>query len=523
MPQVSANLAVTTAQGSYDFNFNKQYNVLYTNDVSIPRGTSFTDILDVTGTRGKLNLREGRFICLQNKSNQTIELMITYPTGTAGDPNTTSGTDFTTQILPPNQYILIPSNIISHTASSTSLAIGDSLDNVVPDSNIYIDSTADVDSATADGIVNSTTATRLYLEPYTSATNCTANLFRVGDLVRIRDEVMEITAIGDKSDLANNYVDVIRGVSGSTAVTAGADDDPVRFPFFNQYHKFDKYTVAQTDEFGKFKASNFFGYGRTLLTEDVGFVRGSIAIKFYEPAYQNFGIGNLTPNSKTGITPSTTIKFGLKLNGKQYTGSGTGDTLTITTSATNQTFGSGAGNLIEKIQTQINNLYSDKSKNNFEQGAIIGIVDGDLRITSTNRTTSSEVQIIDVNDSDPWELGRFDIIASDTAPSTALQVAAKLPNDTIFKNNIEDPNLDAFLMDDGKGNLIGGGGAWSGSIDYDSGAIDFTAVPNAEFVLSGYYESILGGGNTTGNRLAKISARSTSTKRDAKVYVVALD
>mgnify|MGYP005824759749 FL=1 len=83
--------------------------------------------------------------------------------------------------------------------------------------NEYIDSTGDLDSATADGVVNSTSATTVYLEPYTSAANCTANFFRVGDLIRIRDEIMEVTAIGDKSNLANNTLTVIRASHGSTA------------------------------------------------------------------------------------------------------------------------------------------------------------------------------------------------------------------------------------------------------------------------------------------------------------------
>ena len=78
------------------------------------------------------------------------------------------------------------------------------------------------------------------------------------------------------------------------------------------------------------------------------------------------------------------------------------------------------------------------------------------------------------------------------------------------------------MFDDGRGGLSGGSNL-TGTIDYDSGAIDFTGPKNAEFVVSGYYESMLGGRNATGNRIAKISARSTSTKRDAKVYLVALD
>ena len=109
------------------------------------------------------------------------------------------------------------------------------LDYTAPNTALYIDSTADVDDGSGLDIIGQAAETKVFLEPYTSATNCTANLFRVGDLIRVQDEIMEVTAIGNKTDLANNYLTVIRGLYGSTAASDHADDAAIRLPFFNMH------------------------------------------------------------------------------------------------------------------------------------------------------------------------------------------------------------------------------------------------------------------------------------------------
>ena len=74
------------------------------------------------------------------------------------------------------------------------------------------------------------------------------------------------------------------------------------------------------------------------------------------------------------------------------------------------------------------------------------------------------------------------------------------------------------MYDDGNGNLIGIG---SGTINYKTGAVDFTAMENAEFVISATYLSTHSGGTnvTTANghnHLTSIGARSTNQKLNAK-------
>ena len=162
---------------------------------------------------------------------------------------------------------------------------------------------------------------------------------RVGDLIRLENEILEVLTVGTGADLANSTITVKRGVHGSTGATH-ADDVAVRLPFFNGYHDFDKYTVAQTDNLGRFKAMNFFGYGRTS-SALCGITPGSVAIQFYTKGYQGLGLSDVTSNTPTGLTASTTYYLTVAADG------GSALEISFTTDATNGNFG-GENGLIQK-------------------------------------------------------------------------------------------------------------------------------------------------------------------------------
>ena len=104
-------------------------------------------------------------------------------------------------------------------------------------------------------------------------------------------------------------------------------------------------------------------------------------------------------------------------------------------------------------------------------------------------------------------------------------VAARLPDDTVFDRNTydESPNKTAFMYDDGQGNLIGAG---SGRVNYETGEIRFTGLPNAEFVLNLIHKSAHAGGvnadTTDGkNTIQSIGARSINPKLNTTVKILA--
>ena len=454
-----------------------------------------------------------RLIEIENDGQVPLMVMAGYET--YSDDTSDGVTEYLHTMLMPGETFDPPIRAIIRTGESTVIMDGSAVDNAAPDSNEYTDSTADADSATAAGVISSSSATALYLEPYTSAANCTANLFRVGDLVRIRDEVMEVTAIGDKSDLANNLLTVKRGMYGSTAVTAAADDDPVRLPFFNAYHDYDKFSVAQTDTDGKFKCFNFFGLGRSA-TEVQGLVPGSVALKPYSKGYQTLGLSGIKPSTNTGLTASTAYEFDIQVDG------GTNfDNLSFTTDSSNVNFG-GTNGVITKIQEALDVQFYT-SGNLFEKRVTVGIVNGDLRFTSGTRLATSAIALTagSTGTAEFFGTGRIPAVGSIDAAVDAL-----LPDDVTYDpvTYTTIPNSGVFLYDDGMGNLLSDNGTGSGTVNYETGALDFRWYPECEFVVSCLHTSAFSGRLNESqtdriNSLTDVFANTTSQKWSGSVKV----
>ena len=523
MAQTNINLSV----GKNNFSKSKIHNNIYENVQVIDNSDDFINVLTVSATKGANTVSHIKALCVYNQSNVAIELQFKYQEwqNNADVDEQSAAARYATMLLPAGEFIYLPNGRLIGYNADASAANAEKQTNfpltadadATGGSDLYLDSTANTDDTTAtNNIDNSATNTLVYLEPWTSAANNTANLFRVGDLIRIRDEIMEVTAIGDKSNLANNTLTVLRGQYGSTATTATDDGDAVRFPFFNAYNNFNKYAEAQTNKNGKFKCMNFFGFGRTTTEVVDGIVGGSVAFKFYSQGYQEFGLSGITPNTPTGLAASTTYQFNLTVDG----GSVFVD-LAFTTDSSNTNFG-GKNGMLNKIQDALDTQYYT-SGNLFEKRITVGIVDGDVRFTSGSHLSSSAILLAAPGSgTTPFGVGRIPAIGSIESP-----IASKLPEDTLFDrvSYEENPNIGAFMYDDGAGNLIGAG---SGTINYETGAIDFTAMPNAEFVVTVNYLSGHSGGTnvtTTGgkNHLQSVGARSVNQKLNATIKVIALN
>ena len=488
----------------------KEKSVSYSNDTS-------DQIFAVSSASGA-SVKElmPRAVEVENTGGTPVFLMVGYRS--YSDDTTDVATDYLHVLLPPGEIFSPPvRSVISDNADNT-IMFGTAVDNLVPDANMYTeftDGTADIDSATADGIVGHATSTTVYLEPYTSAANCSANLFRVGDLIRVRNEVMEVTAIGNKTNLANNYLTVKRDMYGTDGGTSAVDNDNTRLPFFNAYHDFDKYSVAQTDSSGKFKCFNFFGQGRTA-TGNQGIIPGSFAIKLYQPGYQSLGLSGITSSTNTGIAASTELKLDITVDGGTLF-----QDLTFTTDSSNTSFG-GTNGLISKIQSALDTQFYTAG-NLFEKKVIVSIVDGDIRFTSGSNLSTSAILLADTGDSGSF----IDATANGRIPASAnipSPVAARLPDDVTYDrvtyNQIA--NSSVFGYDDGNGVISG---ICNGTINYETGAIDITGCPaNAEFVVSCLHSSAFSGKLNEAetdriNSIVEILANSPSQKWSGSVKV----
>ena len=151
-----------------------------------------------------------------------------------------TATRYVTFFLPAGEYIQLPNaRWVGYNAdASASNAVV--VDNTAPDSNAYVDSGADLDTATSGAVASDAAVTTIYLE------SGHTKFFRPNDLIRIDNEILRVTAVGTGADLANSTMTVERGLYGSTGATH-ADDAPIRLPFFNTYNDFDHADKLMTD------------------------------------------------------------------------------------------------------------------------------------------------------------------------------------------------------------------------------------------------------------------------------------
>ena len=378
-------------------------------------------------------------------------------------------------LLKPNEELYLPTirGVISD--EDVEPLGGTAVTDGVPDSNMYTDSTANVDHATSATMGSDATHTTLNLEDGHS------KFFRVGDLIRLEYEICEVTATGTGADLANSTLTIIRGTHGSTAATH-ADEVAVRFPFFNAYHNFNKYSVAQTDESGRFKCFNMFGQGRAA-TALQGIVPGSFSVQFYEAGYQELGLTGITSSTNSGLTASTAYEFDIQVDG------GTNfDNLSFTTDSSNVNFG-GKNGIVAKIQEALDTQFYT-SGNLFEKKVHVEIVGGDIRFTSGSHLATSAIALGAGSSGTAEFFGTGRIPA---APAAATAVAARLaPTETYdpvtYGSSFKE---DLFVYDDGNGNLFGKA---RGTINYETGAVDMVGCPpNAQFVYNVLHTSAFSG------------------------------
>ena len=432
-------------------------------------------------------------------------IMVGYKSYDASEDIDDSGADryFHTMLMPGESYQPNVRGVIS-TATATAAFDGTSVENQVPASVMYTDSTADVDHSEASTIGSDATHTTLNLE------NGHSNFFRVGDLIRIEDEICEVTAVGTGADLANSTLTIIRGVHGSTAATH-ADDVAVRFPFFNSYHDFDKYSVAQTDDLGRFKCTNFFGQGRASSGKQ-GLVPGSVAFKFYTPGYRELGLSGITSSTNSGLTASTTYAINITVDG----GSEFVD-LSFITDSSNLRFG-GTSGIISRIQAALDTQYYTAG-NLFEKKVTVGIIGGDIRFTSGSRLSTSAITLANpasgASETNFFGNGRIPAIGNIDAA-----IAARLPDDVAYDRiTYATSPTGVFCYDDGRGILKG---MCSGTVNYETGAIDMRGPANAQFVYTVSHTSAFSGKLTDattarGGALVGILVNNPSQKRTAKV------
>ena len=506
MPNYTASLTINTGKGALSAIKTGIYDEVISITQIVDNTDGFVGIFRGSGAKASATLADSKVLLIKNTGISGAEIQIKSYVITNATPDTTGAGYFNNYFLGAGDYMFLSN--LKGVAASADASSGNAytLSNQVPDANMYVavDNAAAGDAQlVAEAVDGSETAIDVDEGAY----------FFTGDIIRLENEVLEVTAVN------SNTLTVIRGAYGSTAATH-SDDTPLRYSFFNAYADFDKYSVSQTDTSGRFKTSNFFGYGRNTdgsgNRESNGIVTGSVSGKFYSRGFQELGMSGVTSSTKTGLVASTAYAFDIAVDG------GSDHTLSFTTDSSNGNFG-GTNGLISKIQAALDEQYYTTSSNLLKKKVTCAIVGGDIRFTSGQHLSTSAISIsAPASGTTPFGVGAFNMAV------TAIEdaVAARLPNDTILDRvtGIESPNVGEIFYDDGHGNIKG---VCTGKISYTTGAMDLQGCPpNAEFVVSANYGSGFSGGNRfsadDGNAITQINGRSMNSKLNTTIEIIGL-
>jgi len=535
MARLEANLEVKTGNGNdYSCTMSDQFTEVVTTTQKVAALNAYTQIAafgtqtSIGGTAGA-RLSGAKLVVLKNLSNISIELEFIVcdwkDNSNVDQANSIdiSGDGAQTErhisyLLGANEYMILPNQWMVSYENGVSAANAKTIDNksgyAVNSGKLY------GDSATNLGAKVENTETQV--------TVVDSDVFKVGDLIQLGTttgttatniEIMRVVSIDSATVMQVErqlYGSILGdGDAQSTGHVSGAD---VWLPWFNTQNNYNKFHqdanalgYVHTNETGRYTAQNLFGYGRSL-TYPSGIVKGSFSMKFYNAGYQELGLSGITPSTNTGLAASTAYQFNITVDD----GSAFVD-LAFTTDASNLNFGGNNG-VISKIQAALDAQYYTAG-NLFEKKVSVGIVNGDVRFTSANRTSLSAILLAAPGSgTTPFGVGRLTAIGS-----VEGAVAAKLPDDTLFdkQNYIQSKNKSVFAYDDGKGNILG---TASGTLNYETGAIDIQGPINAEFVVSFNYDSAHSGGinSTTDqqNTLKTLKARSLNSKIDAQIEIL---
>ena len=452
-------------------------------------------------TKAAATLPSTSVISLSNGGDSMLAVVLKLDTWNSD--TTTTGTTYINQLLPAGQSLTYPASgmVVTSTAAfmdgtvqgQESYSDRDDSGSTTAGANLFVDSTINVDS----GDLNNTT------NPVTFGCG-DGNFFRVGDLIRVENEIMEITGI------SSNNITVRRAVHGSTAASHSGTPD-IEFPFFNCYHDYDAYATVCTDKDGKYKSKNFFGYGRGATALASGILPGSVTLKFYNSGYQDWGLSGVSAGTSSGLTKGSTYYFKIAVDG------GSAYEVVLVVDSASNTFG-GPNGIVNKINNIFKTQYDTVGSALYKVKVWCSMYNGDLRFSSGSKKSTSAISLTtgSTGSSSTNLIGN----AIGIFPASVKgAISARLPDDTIHDSNSwqEVKNNSAFMKDDGNGSLIGYQG--TGSINYETGEWNLRSYPDAEFVYSLNHSCGLAGqiNADAGNVVKEIFVRSLSAKTSGLV------
>ena len=548
------------AEKTYDCSLSKNYTDVFSINQELDNADAFVTLVSGGSSKATNTMASAKAILLKNNSNIAAELLITvmeWKDSSDTDvhnsvdlgPGSATNLRSWSFLLPAGEFMYLPNNRVLAYASDVGTAYesaakaSDGAISTEPlsinSANEYADSTADLDHATSSDMGSDVTVVDLYMEDGHS------KFFKVGDLIQVDTEIMEIESLGDGSNLAKSKAVVKRGLLGSTAATH-SDDAAINFFFGNEHLPFDN-GKCMSDKKGRFKQRGaFFSKARTSDTKVDGLVPGSVAIgPFYtEGGYLDWGLSGITPNTETGLAASTAYTFHIvvdEFNNGGFDSVSSETAIAFTTDASDTTFAGSSNAVLPKIQAVLDTQSYTTSSGLLNKKVKIFIHNGDVRVQSMSNNSDTIVGIGNVSGTTPFGVGAFpalassvpDLMGSEHGGGTTDDIVYG-PKSTLAQEEITDPitgvdmlNEKAFIFDNGNGDLLYLDKV-VGKVDYEKGHCEWAiaSLPEAEFKVRGQSNSAHSGGVTYSvqeyNSIQEIKARSINAVKDTSIEAIVL-
>ncbi len=501
---------VETFEGALSNQLSEQY----VTELEVDWGEAFQTLANFNpSARVAQNLSKADIIWIKNTSSQPAEIQLQYASIGAGNPDTDAESqENICMILGGGRWVTLPGIHAVHYGSATSAANGDSttVNNLAP--AVTYQGSTDMDVNDAAGVHASNNPVEFGVTK--------SAWFVIGDMIRIDNEIMRVAEIDNSGA---NHLRCTRGHFGST-IAAHSDDAEIYF--FNGNQRVSDWEFGVKTNFqGNYKSTSFFGYGRNgdANKDFWGVVPGSVTFRGYDVGgFQRFGVDGISPGENSGLAVSTLYGFKCAVDG------GTADEIEFTTDSVNVNWG-GKNGILDKINKVFKDNYRTNGKNMINKRVSIGIVAGDLQITSHSNLSTTAIAITATAGSGAnmfdGNYGRIPAIASLPAGKKKALANQKRTSGIQTKSDTGPYHI----HDDGNGNLyfgenFVGGPQYCGEIDYFTGEFHFSAwLIEAEFTVYATVQSGLSGPGGGTQILKKISGRSTSPIQNATIKVRAFD
>jgi len=508
MANVKTTLTVEGNGNTNSFSNTKNYTEEVVTKFYVDHTDTFTDVIafspdDDSPTKTATSTGAPQSFCLYNSGSVGLEIQIQNTKWAHAAPDTVSDEAvFNSFILGAGEMFFSNNMRLMQRDADNSAALGGtSLLTLATDNVVTLDATH-----SKGGDMGADTDTEDTSSSTTIALDGAGAKFRAGDYIFFDTSTSDAMRV---VSVSSNTLTVERNVLGYTAQTIPDNTDVYMYAGSHLHDKGtedDSGTNIRTDAQGRFKgqllgASGVVPRGTGATDVAGGIVAGSVVIQFPEHGgYQNLGVAVGSTDS-TGLAVSTAYEF-------RITDSlGTTADIAFTTDSSDVSWG--------KVIELINQAFVDANLD-----YTVGIVNGDVRFSAKKWIDGDSITLVDPSSgTEPWAVGNVPDTAAHETPIKTRFPSLRI---TDVQSGKSVKNTKNMLVDDGNGNLVGEVG--SGTIDYDTGIVDFTGLYRAEFKTSFNYASAHAGiptrASNKSNMVKLIAARSTNGYKNGELTLI---